>query len=757
MSERKNDKATEQPSLLTGANLYALEVAGALWVIFALFVWLSLFAYGGTADPAFITGSAGRTAATLLAQVFGYASLLLPLIALFFLLLFFAVFRRAMWRYFLLHLLLFVVAMPLFSFLGADPLHWGASGGWIGGKLMNSLLIPYLGSIISILLLIVVIAIYVISTFHVLLFIPFFKGMRSLYDVLKVHVPVMLRRLFPEKEEDAVPPSPPEQEIEEEPVSGSVEDSAVASPEPGSVDDSAVASPKPAKKGKIDVRTIADQKPKKEPTKALKKLPNYELPPLDLLVEEEKSVETRDHETRIQKLAQVIEQKLVQHKIKVSVSGAVIGPVVTMYELDLGEGIRGNQVTVLETDLGRVVGGKKVRVVPSIPGKTCVGVEVPNDLRQMIRLRAILASDQFAKQKEKGLPIALGKTVDGIASVADLAKMPHLLVAGTTGSGKSVGVNTIIMSFLYTMSPAEVRFIMIDPKMNEFNIYEGIPHLLMPVVTDPKKAALTLKWAVEEMDNRYRTLADNLVKDIDSYNRTVEEVNSKLKTGESGGLKKMPYIVVVIDEFADLMAVASKDVELAVLRIAQKARAAGIHLIIATQRPTRDIVTGTIKSNLPTRISFRVASGLDSRTILDTGGAEQLLGMGDMLLIPPGESEPHRVHGAFVSSEEIKRVVAFIKERCPQDAYDDLIQITTRPSDFIETASAREDDEEQDALWNEVIEYLKKNRSCSASMLQRKFKIGYNRASRLVDQLEAAGIVGPGDGAKPRDVLLPED
>jgi len=746
VSERKNDKATAKPSLLTGANLYALEIAGAIWALLAAFAWLSLFAYDGTATPAFITGSAGRALAVLLAQVFGYAALLLPLIALFFLLLFFAVFRRAMWRYFLLHLLLFVVAMPLFSFLGLDPLHWGSSGGWIGGKLMNDLMVPHLGKIISILLLVVVLAVYVISTFHVLLFIPLFKGVRSLYEVLKTHLPVILRHLFPEKEEEVPPPVPEESEEEEE--QEPMPEETPPAPEP---------EPRPAKKGKIDVRTIADQKPKKEPTKALKKLPNYELPPLDLLVEEEKSVETRDHETRIQKLAQVIEQKLVQHKIKVSVSGAVIGPVVTMYELDLGEGIRGNQVTVLETDLGRVVGGKKVRVVPSIPGKTCIGVEVPNDLRQMIRLRAILASDQFAKQKEKGLPIALGKTVDGIASVADLAKMPHLLVAGTTGSGKSVGVNTIIVSFLYTMSPAEVRFIMIDPKMNEFNIYEGIPHLLMPVVTDPKKAALTLKWAVEEMDNRYRTLADNLVKDIDSYNRTVEEVNSKLKTGEAGGLKKMPYIVVVIDEFADLMAVASKDVELAVLRIAQKARAAGIHLIIATQRPTRDIVTGTIKSNLPTRISFRVASGLDSRTILDTGGAEQLLGMGDMLLIPPGESEPHRVHGAFVSSEEIKRVVAFIKERCPQDAYDDVIQISTRPADFIETATAREDDEEQDKLWDEVIEYLKKNRSCSASMLQRKFKIGYNRASRLVDQLEAAGIVGPGDGAKPRDVLLPED
>lgn len=745
MSERKNDKETAKPSLLNGANLYALEIAGALWALFAVFVWLSLFAYGGKADPAFITGSAGRTVASILAQVFGYAALLIPLIALFFLLLFSSLFRRAMWRYFLLHLLLFAVAMPLLSFLGADPLHWGVSGGWIGGKLMNDLLIPSLGKIISVLLLLVVMAIYVISTFHVLLFVPLFKGMRSLYEVLKVHVPILVARLFPEKE-DPLPPPVPEENADEE-----------QEPAPEGTPPLPEPEPKPVKKGKIAVRTIADQKPKKEPTKALKKLPNYELPPLDLLVEEEKSVETRDHESRIQQVAQVIEQKLVQHKIKVSVSGAIIGPVVTMYELDLGEGVRGNQVTALETDLGRVVGGKKVRVVPSIPGKTCIGVEVPNDLRQMIRLRAILASDQFAKHKEKGLPIALGKTVDGIASVADLAKMPHLLVAGTTGSGKSVGVNTIIVSFLYTMSPAEVRFIMIDPKMNEFNIYEGIPHLLMPVVTDPKKAALTLKWAVEEMENRYRTLADNLVKDIDSYNRTVEEVNSKLKTGETGGLKKMPYIVVVIDEFADLMAVASKDVELAVLRIAQKARAAGIHLIIATQRPTRDIVTGTIKSNLPTRIAFRVASGLDSRTILDTGGAEQLLGMGDMLLIPPGQSEPLRVHGAFVSSEEIKRVVAFIKERCPQDAYDDLLQISTRPADFIETATAREDDEEQDPLWNEVVEYLKKTRSCSASMLQRKFKIGYNRASRLVDQLEAEGLVGPGDGAKPRDVLLPED
>ncbi len=691
--------------------------------------------------------------ASLLTQLFGYSAFLLPLIVAFAAFLPFAF--RAMWRYLLLHVVLFIVLMPFFSFIGVDPLEWGTSGGWAGNMLMNRLLVPSLGSIVSILLLIVLMAIYVMATFHVLLFIPLYKGMRSLYQVLRDYLPALWKRFFakrpvsceePERGEESKTPVPVPEEGEEE-----SED-----------DDDLAAKTSPLEgqkkeKQKIEVRVAADTKPKKEPTKALKKLPNYELPPLSLLVEEEKAIEIQDPEGRVQRTARTIEQKLGQHKIKVSVRGALVGPVVTMYELELGEAVRVGQVSTLETDLGLVVGGKRVRVVPRIPGKPYIGVEVPNDERQTIRLRAVLASDQFAKQKEKGLPVALGKKVDGDPMVADLAKMPHLLVAGTTGSGKSVGVNTIIMSFLYTMSPAEVRFIMIDPKMNEFNIYEGIPHLLMPVVTDPKKAALTLKWAVDEMENRYRLLSENQAKDIEAYNQKVAEVNRETKSPEGEGLKKMPYIVVVIDEFADLMTVASKDVEIAVLRLAQKARAAGIHLIIATQRPTRDIITGTIKSNLPTRIAFRVASGLDSRTILDTGGAEQLLGMGDMLYIPPGSAEPVRVHGAFVSSEEIKKVVAFIKERCPAGTYDDLIQITTKPSEFIESADAVADEGDQDPLWNEVIEYLRRKRSCSASMLQREFKIGYNRAARLVDQLEAAGIVGPGDGAKPREVLIPEE
>ena len=748
MSEHKNDKETTKASPYSGANLYVLEIVGFLWVIFALFVWLSLFAYRGRGvTEVFITGSAGRTAAAILAQVFGYPSLLIPLIVLFFLLLFFAMFRRAMWRYFLLHILLFVVTMPFFTFLGADPLHWGVTGGWVGDKLMNDVMVPYLGTIISVLLLFVVMAIYIMLTFHVLLFTPFYRGMRSLYQVLRDVLPVVWKRFFPEHPETPRDPfaARSSEEPGEERMSSEKEEPA------GKL---ALCSP-PKDEHRIEVRTVTDAKPKKEPTKALKKLPDYELPPLSLLVEEEKTVEVQGNEGRVQQVARILEQKLAQHKIKVAVRGALIGPVVTLYELELGEAVRVGQVAALETDLGLIVGGKRVRVVPRIPGKTYIGVEVPNDERQIIRLRTILASEQFAKQK--GLPIALGKKVDGVPIAADLSKMPHLLVAGTTGSGKSVGVNTIIMSFLYTMSPADVRFIMIDPKMNEFNIYMGIPHLLMPVVTDPKKAALTLKWAVDEMENRYRLLADNQVKDIDAYNKKIEEVNKETKTPEGGGLKKMPYIVVAIDEFADLMAVAGKDVEIAVLRLAQKARAAGIHLIIATQRPTRDIITGTIKSNLPTRIAFRVASALDSRTILDTGGAEQLLGNGDMLYIPPGTAEPIRVHGAFVSSEEIKRVVSFIKDHCPEGVYDEVIQITTKPADFIESADALIDEEEQDPLWNEVIEYIKKTRYCSASKLQQKFKIGYNRASRLVEQLEAAGIVGPGDGAKPREVLLPED
>ncbi|HDT11704.1 MAG TPA: hypothetical protein ENN58_03075, partial [bacterium] len=482
----------------------------------------------------------------------------------------------------------------------------------------------------------------------------------------------------------------------------------------------------PESKNKISV-TVSEKAKTIKGESGLRAFKDYKLPPVHMLASEDKAKVSKDREQRIQHIAVLIERKLLEHRIKVKVQGATIGPVVTMFEVELGEGIRVNQISAMEQDLGVSVGGKKVRVVDRLPGKPYIGIEVPNDDRLMIRLKTILKSDVFADQKAVGLPVALGQDVDGRPYIANLTKMPHLLVAGTTGSGKSVGINTFVMSLLFNLRPDEVKFVMIDPKGNEFNIYEGIPHLLLPVVVDSKKAAKALMWAVNEMEDRFHKLAENMVRDIEDYNNKVENINRNLAS-EEHYMSKMPYIVVVIDEFADLMMVAGKDVEIAVSRIAQKARAVGIHLIVATQRPTRDVVTGLIKGNLPVRIAFRVASSLDSRTILDCNGAELLLGHGDMLFIPPGSSEPVRVHGAFVSTTEIKTVVKFIKNQTPEDKADENVEgVNIPPEEFLEDSTTDDNnyDEEKDPLYDEMLNYVIKSGKCSASMLQRKFKIGY--------------------------------
>ncbi|MBR6244989.1 DNA translocase FtsK [bacterium] len=502
----------------------------------------------------------------------------------------------------------------------------------------------------------------------------------------------------------------------------------------------------------IDIVTaLADDSGRdKKQLESQKNHKDYKLPPFELLENPEESLEsTSEREKEAQTIAATIQRKLLSHGIKVTVAGVTRGPVVTMYEVELGDGVKVSQVAALETDLAVAVGGKKVRVVPYIEGKPCIGIEVPNRERLTIRLRRIISSDAFEKISQKGLPIALGLDVKGESRVALLNKMPHMLVAGTTGSGKSVGINSFIVSLLYTLTPEEVKFIMIDPKGNEFNIYEGIPHMLLPVVVDSKKAAKALQWAVVEMDHRFRILAENTVRDIDSYNKKVDALNEKLKDDPNGGFKKMPYIVIVIDEFADLMMVAGKDVEIAVARIAQKARAVGIHLIVATQKPTKDVVTGLIKSNLPVRMAFKVASNMDSRVILDTPGAETLLGNGDMLFIPPGTSTPQRVHGAFVSVEEIRAVIDFIKTEVGEIEPEDILD-----SFQVEGEGSEEGgDDDKDELYDEMLAFIRENGKCSASMLQRRFKIGYNRAARAVELFEKQGIVSSGDGAKPRDVI----
>ena len=453
-----------------------------------------------------------------------------------------------------------------------------------------------------------------------------------------------------------------------------------------------------------------------------------------------------------------IEEKLAEFKVKVKVMDSYSGPVITRYEIEPDVGVRGSAVLNLEKDLARSLGVASIRVVETIPGKTCMGLELPNPKRQMIRLSEIFNSPAFTESKSK-LTLALGQDITGQPVVTDLAKAPHLLVAGTTGSGKSVGVNAMILSMLFKATPEDVRMIMIDPKMLELSIYEGIPHLLAPVVTDMKLAANALNWCVNEMEKRYRLMSFMGVRNLAGFNQKIAEANAR---GEKIGspfsltpenpepLEKLPFIVVVVDEFADLMMTAGKKIEELIARLAQKARAAGIHLILATQRPSVDVITGLIKANIPTRIAFQVSSKIDSRTILDQMGAENLLGQGDMLFLPPGTGYPQRVHGAFASDSEVHRVVEYLKQFGAPDYIDDILS-SGSTEDF--TGTSRSNDSDLDPMYDEAVSVVLKSRKASISNIQRQLRIGYNRAARLIDQMEADGIVSPAENNGNRTIL----
>ena len=453
-----------------------------------------------------------------------------------------------------------------------------------------------------------------------------------------------------------------------------------------------------------------------------------------------------------------IEEKLAEFKVKVKVMDSYSGPVITRYEIEPDVGVRGSAVLNLEKDLARSLGVASIRVVETIPGKTCMGLELPNPKRQMIRLSEIFNSPAFTESKSK-LTLALGQDITGQPVVTDLAKAPHLLVAGTTGSGKSVGVNAMILSMLFKATPEDVRMIMIDPKMLELSIYEGIPHLLAPVVTDMKLAANALNWCVNEMEKRYRLMSFMGVRNLAGFNQKIAEAAAR---GEKIGspfsltpenpepLEKLPFIVVVVDEFADLMMTAGKKIEELIARLAQKARAAGIHLILATQRPSVDVITGLIKANIPTRIAFQVSSKIDSRTILDQMGAENLLGQGDMLFLPPGIVYPQRVHGAFASDNEVHRVVEYLKQFSMPDYIDDILS-SGSTEDF--TGTSRSNDSDLDPMYDEAVSVVLKSRKASISNIQRQLRIGYNRAARLIDQMEADGIVSPAENNGNRTIL----
>ena len=532
------------------------------------------------------------------------------------------------------------------------------------------------------------------------------------------------------------------------------------------------ADPKPGKQTSEEVPTVAEHtKRKARPSEeeiqkeiadvvqemapaAAQPEKKYVFPPVDLLKagSGKKSANT---ESQLRETANKLQQTLKTFGVNVTVTNISCGPAVTRYEIQPEMGVKVSKIVGLADDIKLNLAAADIRIEAPIPGKAAVGIEVPNKENVMVAFRDLIESKEFKESKSK-ISFAVGKDIAGKTKVTDIAKMPHLLIAGATGSGKSVCINTIIMSILYKADPSEVKLLMIDPKVVELSVYNGIPHLMIPVVTDPKKASGALHWAVAEMTDRYEKFAQANVREINGYNAKVDSI--EVPEGQERP-QKMPQIVIIVDELADLMMVASNDVEEAICRLAQLARAAGIHLVIATQRPSVNVITGLIKANMPSRIAFAVTSGVDSRTILDMNGAEKLLGKGDMLFNPQGAPKPIRVQGAFVSDEEVSEVVEYIKEHNGDAQYNDSVQqkmesLQSSGSNSVSISDSDAADDGRDAYFVDAARIIVDKEKASIGMLQRYLKVGFNRAARIMDQLEEAGIVGPEEGTKPRTVLM---
>ena len=497
------------------------------------------------------------------------------------------------------------------------------------------------------------------------------------------------------------------------------------------------------------------QEEKEEKTKAVLQLDhythtvddeNYEAPPVELLKQGTNKA-TKGSKKALTDTATKLQKTLYSFGVSAKVENVSVGPVITRYELKPAEGVRVSKIAKLADDIALNLAAESIRIEAPIPGKQAVGIEIPNKEKEIVPLRDIIDSEEFNESKSK-LSFALGKSVSGDNVITDIAKMPHVLIAGSTGSGKSVCINTLITSILYKAKPSEVKLIMVDPKVVELSVYNGIPHLLIPVVTDPKKAAGALAWAVQEMVNRYSLFAQKNVRDIKGYNAQLD------KEGVDG---KLPQIVIIVDELADLMMVSPKDVEDAICRLAQMARAAGMHLVIATQRPSVDVITGIIKANIPSRIAFAVSSQVDSRTILDSVGAEKLLGKGDMLFYPSGASKATRVQGAFISDGDVEKIVDFLKKDGEAVYSDDIMEKIEKANSTDKELEENSEDDEADPFLQDAIEAVIEIGSASASLIQRRFKVGYARAGRIIDQMEARGIISGYQGSKPREVLMSKE
>jgi S-DNA-T family DNA segregation ATPase FtsK/SpoIIIE len=726
------------------------EIIGILLIAVGVFLFLSLISYHPM-DPSFFSytsprmkeihnwmGIVGSYLSGLLFQGFGFPSFLVSLVLVIFA---FSFIFRWEWKYLSLRLAgwaVILITTSSFFALWLNPIriyHQDLLMGGFIGEIFSRNLVRYFNRPgATILLLVILILSFVLGTG--ISFISLVKHLSAAVQKLieKIGTFKMVRKEGAEREKKLVKKKQEKKEVGE--VIPTV---VIEKPSP------------PPKKEEVA---------KQEAFEFIEASKAFQLPPTSLLEAEVDKRQKIDRDSLIMN-SRILEKKLLDYGVEGKVVEVRPGPVITVYEFEPAPGVKVSRIVNLADDLALALSALTIRIVAPIPGKAVVGIEVPNTNRETVYLKEIIDSNPFRGFKSK-ISFGLGKDIAGEPFVVDLGRMPHLLVAGSTGSGKSVSINAMICSILFKATPEEVRFLMIDPKMLELSDYEGIPHLLLPVVTNPKKAAVALKWLVDEMERRYTVLAEKGVRNIEHYHQRMEkELKEKGKVYKRKGdvlegneekpmepMEKVPYIVVVIDELADLMMISSREVEESITRLAQMARAVGIHLILATQRPSVDVLTGIIKANFPARISFQVTSKVDSRTILDTIGAEHLLGSGDMLFLPPGSSKLTRLHGAFVSSAEIKRIVEFWKKQ-GKPSFD--------PSILAEVKKEKEamgEEDQYDEKYDEAVAFVAETGQASISLIQRRFRIGYNRAARIVEKMEVEGVVGPSDGVKPREVLV---